>query len=189
MFRLTLILLMTGAPLWAAKPAAGVQGKEFKAFSIDGYFSCDVPQKWQLEKKTDQEKMGVYKIELIAPDAQKVPVTLYVSYFSNGNKYFKDYKDYVDSNSQDDMAAATDKYSPVTDKILNKRKAFAFDREEKHYLHPDNKSDESVILKEKFYVLPAKEGFFVMHFSAPKEVYSKHLPVFERVARTFKGRP
>jgi len=163
------------------------EGEGFKAFSRDGYFSCEVPENWRLEKKADQERMGVFQIELIAPDAEKVPVTLYVSYFSKGNKYFKDYNDYVDSNSQDDMAAATDKYSPVTTKTLDKRKAFEFDREEKHYLHPESKSDESVILKEKFYVLPAKEGFFVMHFSAPKDIFLKHLPVLERVARTFKG--
>jgi hypothetical protein len=180
---------MTGCPLWAGKPVPAAIGQDFKAFSLDGYFSCEVPKKWQLEKKADQERMGVYKIELIAPNVEKIPVTLYVSYFSKGNKYFKDYKDYVDSNSQDDMAAATDKYSPVTTKALNKRKAFEFDREEKQYLHPESKSDESVMLKEKFYVLPAKDGFFVMHFSAPKAVFSKHLPVFERVARTFKGLP
>ncbi|HAH32724.1 MAG TPA: hypothetical protein DCL44_10470 [Elusimicrobia bacterium] len=189
MLKLVLILLMTGAPLWAAKPASGAQGKEFKTFSMDGYFSCEVPLKWQLEKKAEQERMGVFKIALAAPGGEKSPVTVYVSYFSKGNKYFKDYKDYVDSNSQDDMAAATDKYSPVTNKALNKRKALEFDREEKRYLHPESKSDESVTLKEKFYVLPAKDGFFVMHFSAPKAVYLKHLPVFEHVARTFKGRP
>lgn len=118
-------------------------------------------------------------------------MTLYVSYFSKTNKYFKDYKDYVDSNSTDDLGIApeTDKYGPVKTTALGKRKAFEFEREEKEYLHPESKSDESVMLKEKFYVLPAKAGFFVMHFSAPKDIFSKHLPVFERVARTFKGRP
>lgn len=191
MLRLTLILLIAGCPLWAGNPATGGQGKEFKAFSLESYFSCEVPQKWQLVQKADQERMGVFKIGLIAPNAEKIPVAVYVSYFSKANKYFKDYKDYVDSNSADDtgIAAQTDKYGPVKAKDLNKRKAFEFDREEKQYLHPDSKSDGSVILKEKFYVLPAKEGFFVMRFSAPKAVFLKHLPVFERVARTFKGLP
>jgi tetratricopeptide (TPR) repeat protein len=163
---------------------------EFKLYVMDNNcFSCEVPQKWQLERKVDQERMGVFKIELISPGAGKVPVVIYVSYFSKTNKYFKDYKDYVDGNSKDDMAAETDRHSPVKGKVLNQRQAFEFDREEKQYLHPDSKSDESVILKEKFYVLPAKEGFFVMHFSAPKAIFAKHLPVFEHLARTFKGRP
>ena len=52
-----------------------------------------------------------------------------------------------------------------------------------------SKSDESVMLKEKFYVLPAKNGFFVFRFSAPRAVFSEHLPVFERVTRTSKGLP
>jgi hypothetical protein len=182
---------MTGGPLWAAKPAVVTQAKEFKAFALDGYFSCEVPRKWQLSRDTAEQRKGVFQIELTGPRAEKVPVTAYVSYFSKENKYFKGYKDYVDSNSTDDLGIApeTDKYGPVKTIVLGKRRAFEFEREKKEYLHPDSKSDESVMLKEKFYVLPAKDGFFVFHFSAPKAVFSKHLPVFERVARTFKGLP
>ena len=192
MSRLALILLITGCPLWAAKPAPVVPAKEFKAFSLDGYFSCEVPQKWQLSHDADKEqKSGVFQIELTGPHSEKVPVTAYVSYFSKTNKYFKDYKDYVNSNSTDDLGIApkTDKYGPVKTTALGKRRAFEFEREKKEYLHPESKSDDSVMLREKFYVLPAKDGFFVFHFSAPKAVFSKHLPVFERVARTFKGLP
>lgn len=36
------------------------EGQDFKAFSLDGYFSCEVPKKWQLEKKANQERMGVF---------------------------------------------------------------------------------------------------------------------------------
>jgi len=97
----------------------------------------------------------------------------------------------VVSNSTDELGIApeTDKYGPVKTMALGKRKAFAFEREKREHLHPESTSDESVMLKEKFYVMPAKEGFFVFHFSAPKAVFAKHLPVFERVARTFKGIP
>ena len=191
MLRITLILLMTGGQLWAAKPATDAQAKEFKAFSLESYFSCEVSQKWQLSRDAEEQRRGVFQIELMGPHSEKVPVTAYVSYFSKNNVYFENYKDYVDRNSTDGLgiAADTDSYGPVKITTLGGRKAFAFEREKKKHLHPESKSDESVILKEKFYVLPAKDGFFVLHFSAPKAVFSKHLPVFEHVARTFKGLP
>lgn len=191
MLRLTLVLLMIGCPQWAGNPASGSQAEEFKTFSLNGYFSCEVPQGWQLLRDDKEQRRGVFQIELIAPGEGPALMTLYVSYFTKDNIYFKDYQDYVESNSTDDLgiAAETDKYGPVRTTALSGRKAFEFEREQKEYLHPESPSDESVILKEKFYVLPAREGFFVMHFSAPKAVYAKHLPVFDRVARTFKGRP
>ena len=56
------------------------------------------------------------------------------------------------------------------------------------YLHPESKSDESVQMKEKMYVLPAKDGFYVLKFSAPKTAFAANLPVFEKIARSFKGK-
>ena len=183
---LVLVALLVGSGSGADVDLA----EEFKTFSLDGYFSCEVPQGWQLLRDDKEQRRGVFQIELIAPGEGPALMTIYVSYFSEDNIYFKDYQDYVESNSTDDLgiAAETDKYGPVSTTALSGRKAFEFEREQKEYLHPESPSDESVILKEKFYVLPAREGFFVMHFSAPKAVYEKRLPVFDRVARTFKGR-
>ena len=57
------------------------------------------------------------------------------------------------------------------------------------YLHPQSKSDESMQLAEKQYVLPAKEGFYVLHISAPKAVFPESVQVFEKIAESFKGQP
>ena len=69
------------------------------------------------------------------------------------------------------------------------RRAFELAREKLVFLHPETKSDESVQLKEKIYVLPAKAGFYVLHFSAEKPAFEESLPVFEKVAKSFKGKP
>ena len=39
------------------------------------------------------------------------------------------------------------------------------------------------------YILPAKAGFYVLHFSAEKKAFAQHLAVFEKVAASFKGKP
>jgi len=42
-----------------------------------------------------------------------------------------------------------------------------------------------VRVREKFYVLPAKEGFFVLHYYSPASVFNKYLPVFKKLISTF----
>jgi hypothetical protein len=37
--------------------------------------------------------------------------------------------------------------------------------------------------------MPAKEGFYVLHLSAPKAVFPETVQVFEKIADSFKGLP
>ena len=183
------VCLLPASWACAGSPFKPQAAGESAQVSVDGYFSCEAPKKWKLERKKDQRRMGVFKIELISPYQEKTPTTIYMSYFAADNKYFKDAADYIESNSQDEMAAPGDVYGPVKAVVVAGRKGSAFDREEKRFLRPDSKSGESARVKEKFYVLPAKAGFYVMHFSAVKEAFARHLPVFEKAAASFSGRP
>ncbi|OGS54869.1 MAG: hypothetical protein A3J79_08560 [Elusimicrobia bacterium RIFOXYB2_FULL_62_6] len=192
MTRTLLILSLAAAAIAAgAKPASKAAPVEYTNFSMDSFFKCAVPKAW--EQKRDQAAEGktkIYEVELLGPRVENAPVMILVGYYAKDNKDFRDYKDFIERNSKDTIGRTetpTSKYSPVKESALNKKKAFSFERDVKEFLHPEGSSDEFVMVKEKFYVLPAKEGFHVLHYYAPQSAFSRHLAVFNKVASTFKG--
>ena len=174
-------------------PAPKAAAPQFKKYSMDhGYFSCSIPAAWSLEReKEKEEEYRIFEIQLLAPKADKAPTTVFVSYYAKENEDFDGPADFIDRNSTNALGetkSLRENYEPVKKITLNGRKAFELSREKLAYLHPESKSDDSVQLKEKLYVLPAKQGFYVLHFSAPKDLFAENLPVFEKIAKSFKGK-
>lgn len=194
MIRLAAAVLFCLPSLAAAKDA--VKPPESKVYRMDkGYFSCVIPADWQFTRDTAyEEEDGIYGIELAAPKSGKAPVLIFVTYYTPDNADFKGHEDFIKRNSRNvlgETKSPTETYGPVKKTAVGKAKAPAFTmvNEEKRFLHLESKSEESVVLREMFYVVPAakKGGFHVLHFSAPKADYGKYLPVFRRLADSFKG--
>lgn len=192
------IFTLSILPLLAATACAGAQAKakapQYKNFAMDNnYFSCQVPADWSQERDKDKdEEYKIYEVQLLSPKTGKAPTSIFVSYYAKDNGDFNDYKDFVKRNSRNvagETKSARELYEPVKDITLAGRKAQLLARERMVFLHPESKSDESVQLKEKLYVLPAKAGFYVLHFSAPKDLFLSNQSVFEKVAKSFKGLP
>ncbi len=161
----------------ASPPRLGIAG---------GYFTCALPAGWS--RQDDELKPGdtTYQLLLIGRRAENAPVLIFLSFFGPGNDDFKDSADFVTRNTTDFWEDKPKTEARKT--TLNGRNALWWEWEEKTFLHPESKSDESVMIKEKFYVLLAKDrvGFFVLHYSAPSSVFAEHLPVFEKVAGSFE---
>ncbi|HCC47401.1 MAG TPA: hypothetical protein DEQ38_04700 [Elusimicrobia bacterium] len=192
------ILLTVSMLSLLAAACAGAQAKgkaaQFKNFAMENnYFSCSVPAAWSMERDQEKdEEYKIYEIQLLAPVSGKAPTSVFVSYYAKDNADFNGYQDYVNSNSKNvlgETKSARENYEPVKDITLAGRKALLLSRERMVFLHPTTKSDESVQLKEKLYVLPAKAGFYVLHFSAPKDSFLANLGTFEKIAKSFKGLP
>jgi len=192
-----IILSLSVLSIMAAAACAGAQAKnrgaQYNKYVMDNnYFSCSVPAAWTLERDRDKdEEYKIYEIQLLAPKADKAPVSIFVSYYAKDNEDFNGHKDYIDSNSKNALGetkSARENYDPIKKTTLHGIKSFLLSRERMVYLHPESKSDESVLLKEKFYIMPAKDGFYVLKFSTPKTAFAANLPVFEKIARSFKGK-
>ena len=157
-----------------------------------GYFSCLIPAAWTLQReKNKDEEYRIFEIQLLAPRSDKAPTSISVSYYAGENEDFDGHEDFIDRNSSNalgEVKSEREAYEPVKKIKLNGRKGFELASEVMEYLHPESKSDESVQLKEKMYVLPAKEGFYVLKFNAPKEFFAENLPVFEKLVKSFKGK-
>jgi hypothetical protein len=186
----------------AAAPAAGAAagaaapepGGKFKKYSMDhGYFSCMIPVSWSINREKERdEDYKIFEVQLLAPKSDKSAISIFVSYYAAENEDFDGYEDFIDRNSANALGetkSERENYEPVRKIKLWGRRAFELVREKMVYLHPESKSDESAQIKEKMYILPAKQGFYVMHFSSPKDAFQENLPVFERVAKSFKGKP
>lgn len=194
-----LILVISALSFMAVTACAGapVKGKarmQFKAYSMDNnYFSCSVPEAWSLEREAEKdEQYKIYEIQLMAPKSDKAPTSIFVSYYAKDNEDFNNYQDYIDRNSKNiagETKSARENYEPLKKMKLSGREGFELSNEVMEYLHPESKSDESVQLKEKMYVLPSKSGFYVLRFNAAKTAFLENLSVFEKVAKSFKGKP
>jgi len=192
----SMIFSLACAAACAGVPAKGGAAKAaaFKKYTMDNnYFSCSVPSAWALSRDAEEDaKYSIYEIQLEAPQAGKAGGTIKIAYYAKDSTDFSGFQDFIDSNSKNSFGetkSARETYEPVKKTKLAGRQAFEISREMMQYLHPESKSDESVQLKEKFYVLPAKEGFYVLSFSAEKTAYPANAAVFEKVAKSFKGKP
>ena len=189
---ISMLLLMAAATRAGSQPKT--RGEQFKNYAMDNnYFSCNIPADWRLLRDKDKdEEYKIYEIQLLAPKSDKAPTSVFVSYYAKDNEDFNGYEDFVKSNSRNvagETKTSRELFEPIKKITFSGRKGFELSRERMVSLHPESKSDESVQLKEKLYVLPSKDGFYVLHFSAQKTAFIAHLPVFEKIAKSFKGKP
>jgi hypothetical protein len=198
MLKLLLAVFFLGGCAYAddKPPASGavVAKKPASAAAVvsSDRFICAAPAGWESRRDREKEsKTRIQKLELLGPRAEKAPVFIYASFYGAANTAFAGYEDFIERNSKNilgETESDTEKFSPVTKTTLAGKKAFAFDSEIKEYLHPESKSEESVIIKEKFYVVPERGGFFVLHYYAPSSAFNKHLAVFRKFVSSCKIR-
>ena len=195
-----LVLILTALPLLCStacaagtKASAKAKAPQYAAYSLPGgHFSCEVPSGWEQRREADRDaEYKIYELELIAPKSGKLPTVIFLSYYAKDNSDFKNYQNFLDRNSKNlfgETKNARELYEPVKETEVAGRKAYLLAREKLTYLHPQSKSEESAALKERLYVFPAKEGFYVVRYSAEKPLFAQYLKVFEKVAASFKGK-
>ena len=182
-----------GASLFPALALTFDPSAQFNKYVMDhGYFTCETPANWKIVRQEEEDaEDDIYAIELIGPAVDKAPTIIFVSYYGKDNEDFIDHEDFLERNSSNVLGETEndrERYMPVKEIALKGLRAFELERERKRYLYPESKSEESICIKEKLYVIPAKEGFYVLHYFASKGVYEDQLPVFDRVVRSFQPR-
>ncbi|MEW5951145.1 MAG: hypothetical protein GX447_04290 [Elusimicrobia bacterium] len=166
--------------------AVSSKDNQFSKYEIEGgYFSCLVPSSWDLKRdKRGDEEYKTYEIKLNGPGR----TWIYVSYYSKDNEDFKDYKNYIDRNTKDGLGRKNSdigKYSDAKPFKSGKIKGFEIIKELKEYVSLESKSSDAYWVKERIAVIPAKEGFFVLSYSAKKSDFEKYHPVYKKVLSSF----
>jgi len=157
--------------------------QKFEAYN--GFFCCEVPAEgWELQFDEELDSTGEYEMKLM-----NGPMLIDVIYYTPQQFSFTDHQDFIQRNTRNVLGEtrnARETYGPAEPVEDHGMKAFRIERRRQVYLHPESKSDESMDLKEKLYVVPSEAGFFVLEFSGPAALYDEHLATFEKIFSTFK---
>jgi len=150
-----------------------------------GYFSCELPGSWKMETK-DKPAWKVSHLTLLGPRAENAPVMISIFYFGDDNGYGDTLEDFIERNTWDPWEEKAVAQAQKID--LHGLNASVFVKEFESFLDIESPNSEKVLMKDRHYVFPSRDekGFFVLHYTAPKSVYDQHLPVFEKIAETFK---
>jgi hypothetical protein len=170
--------------------AAAVAAPAAEPCRSEGNFTCRLPAGWTHSRSPRPARAEkVFGLEASAfgtPEGPAVRVT--VDYFAADNAVHKDADAYIAAHSRKNRAFRLpgEKYGPVSGVELGGRRGRAFERETFSFWPPDHPQARKTPMRERFVVLPAKEGFYALSYSAPASLYEKHRADFEAVLGSFK---
>lgn len=148
---------------------------------VKGTFQCRIPQDWGASERT--ERYGIDTVNFYGPNTaeNKAPVSIGVMKFPIGAEGNKGAAAYAES-----FWEFTRDAKPPTQSIIEAhgRKVILFSIEMPfrvpHAYKPAYMERWDIAL------VPTKDGFFRIQHKAPTDSYTKTLPVFEAVVRSFK---
>lgn len=195
MRRLTLLcllpVLLAAAPAGPGKKNTAAKGaaQSLMNFVSDGnYFKCGIPDDWKrTDRPEDQSRKKIFGVELSGGSDKGSAVTIGARYFAAGNTLYKKAEDFTRVFSKADplLPRPGGKYGPVTPLKAGGLEGGQFEREFTEFIPLYSPNPTKVQVKEKYIVIPAGEGFYVLSFHAPLTLYRKRLPVFEKVLQSF----
>jgi hypothetical protein len=192
--------------LAAVQSAAEVEPPYEKYVCEGEYFSALVPKEWS---RTEQghpygDLTKVYGLKLRGPEVRDgAAATISLLYYS-GEKFFTDHRQYINARLNSPVREDSgEKQEMVPVGIAGLRgvtfslKTFELVSRPSERQMPPKPDDGSriyeivppskkVIMAERFIVLPAGKGFYVLHYRAPEDNAGEYQKVFENVTGSFQ---
>jgi len=180
-----LALLIALSPA-AVSAQAGKDGME--KYICDGsFFTALVPSDWEKEDDVTagrQEKQ--YGVDMFAPGGPPAPAAISLLYFGPDHAQFKTFEKYIATQMSTVHRVKGEVSGKVKDTVVNNRYAKTFDKKSYDMVPPYSPKAVKVEMFERFVIIPAKTGFYVLNFKSAKGDAKKYLAVFEKIAKTFK---
>lgn len=177
-----LLVLVPSAP--AAPPAAAA----LEYVCDGGHFTAMIPSGWQKEDDVlvgRREKQ--YGVDLYAPDRGQDPAsTISLIYFGPDHARFKTPEKYIKMQLETRDRVPGETAGKVKDTVVSHRYSRTLDKRSYDLVPPYSVEQRKVEMFERLVVMPAKGGFYVLSFKAPKNKAARLLPVFEKILKTFK---
>ncbi|MBU1248350.1 MAG: hypothetical protein KKB70_06615 [Proteobacteria bacterium] len=177
----------------------------FVPYVAEGLFSCDIPAEWSLEESLEGPATAVskvYRIVLSRPMPEEMPIRIALGYFAEGNTEFATMDQFIATHSQPILGSTPEEGKPpVAEIIVSGRTATVFTQHRNEFVPMQGIFDAAVLddgrvyenremmarqvpMEERFVLLPAGEGFYVLSYDAPTSVFQQFLGTFERVMST-----
>lgn len=203
------LVLFSAMPAFASGSLKVEDAHVYQSFSLESYFSCDIPASWGREEGDrslglSREDKKIYGIILHGPYSGVIPVNIAIYFYAKGNQLEDSLETYIRRHAHPFFVVKEgDSYGPVTEAHVAGREAWVFERQKNEFvpysplegieLPPDDvrvyESRERMArptpVREKFVVISADCGFYALRYSGPAEKFEEFLPDFEQVTATF----
>lgn len=173
-------------------PDPRVTPKGMRLVIEPGRFEVCVPESWSRYTSsmglTDAER-GEYRVYMRGPgSADGVESQIIIAYYAPGNLIHKSVEVYLRRLSQPVLGAALedDVYGGVRKETLEGREVLRFERDKSVYLPPRSLNARKIPVHERFVVIPATAGFYVLRMGAGLERKDEVAALFEKVLVTFR---
>jgi len=195
MIKKTAIILTACAALAAgayAQRSAMSDTRSAEKFVSEGkYFKCLLPKGWQKMDAMGQSaaEKKVYGVDVIGPAGEEgIAPAISVKYYGKGNTEFKSAEEFVRIHSKQipGLGLPGEKYSSVTATQLAGRTATRFERKKQQFAKPRQVENKPITVFERYIVLQAKEGFYVLNYYCVFASAKANLPAFDTVVSSFE---
>lgn len=155
------------------------------------YFTVTLPDGWKKKSSAfgrAAKKKKVYGVEAAGPaGAEGLLARISVYYYSPGNLLQKTHEEFIKRHCEPPAGAGADagEYGKVKDEELAGRPARCFDRIVFERVPPTGAKSKKVPVYEYFTVVPARAGFFVLKYYAPKNIAKANITVYEKLLDSF----
>jgi len=203
-FALAVFLSPVSASEKPESPVAPVNITYKKYLSEGDFFAVSIPDGWSKEEKdfahaytrTGDKVCGV---ELSGPHNGDARPTISVLYYEYG-QFFKNYGGYISLKTGSFTRIAPEKDVSITNTTVAGREAKKFEIEKFELIPlpfdpPDSKEgimyeiappSKKVTIMERYIVIPAEKGFYVLSYRAPEGIAKEHESVFNKVVSSFE---
>lgn len=180
---------------------------EFEPLTMAGHFSCEIPNGWV--KEADPcglagGETGGCGIVLHGPRSGAISPRISLRDYAGENPRFSSPEEFVGAHSRPVFVLREgDYYGPVEETSVADRPAWTFERHKNVFVpmpdppEPDTEDvriyegmermARPVAVVERFVVVPAQEGFYVLHFSATTDAACRVSEIFDRIVASFRA--
>ncbi|MDD2805865.1 MAG: hypothetical protein PHV33_09940 [Elusimicrobiales bacterium] len=160
-------------------------------FTKEGCFTVAPPTGWAASLPSSalsEKERKIYGVEFTGPSAAAGTAKITVNYYAPGNKLHKTPQRYIKLHSKPPFGVNTDKkeYGPVTNGLAGNYHAKVFERKVFEYVPAGSMDAQKVAVFERFAVVPVKQGFYVLRFTAPEALARENLKAYEAALASFK---
>ncbi len=178
-----MLLCLCSAPLMGGEGKAGAEAK---------YFTITPPEGWTRVADASALSDGERKVfgdDYTGPVSRDVQSRISVKYYAPGNLLHKTPERFIKLHSRPPFGVNTDKkvYGPVKNGTAGNRHAKVFERKVYEYVPAGAVNPEKVLVYEHFAVVPAKQGFYVLRYTAQADVAKANYKAYEAVLASFRA--
>jgi hypothetical protein len=158
----------------------------------EGYFECEIPDKWiDIRNRDDDRRDKVYGMNLVLKHSQPGPKPfITVDYYAPDNHYFSSAERYLSRQFETPFFNIKgEKISEIREVLVNGNKARQFVRDTFDFWPPHSMDTRQIGVREEYTVLEAREGFFVLTYGAPDNQFTTYRPLYQHILDTFKPFP